>query len=459
MAVERWTDPVGRLYIKVPLVNNLMNLRGWRLNPQANERKAPTAINKPVTVMLNKAESRFNDYHPFAMPKIDPVTGLVSEPTSGEHTIFAARYGFGIIREVSKSSSRYKAASGEIPWFATYEVLDPFAKEELSKPDSKLVPTQYSAGIVHLSGPDDDITDYEIVHLAAVPIGAYGPRFIKLATCNGNDVTCLPQLKGASYKERTGSCPVETFRSFSSLLPKGASSDSNNMSLQPAEPPAPTQPAGTNSADNSAVKGVETQGQQGQGQNPPKKITVKINRANKKVSNEPNPNDNNTNDENEEQGEGESGEQNEEQPNDNEANRIPSNKEKALMNRIAVLEKGRTEDKTRYAIEGILRNYPQRFSNPAGKFQEKKFNEAVNEYTKQVLNGQASIAMIQRLAELEATVPQIEVKRASSPFDDYIAPAIQPKGASASSLEAEEDNSEARKLAIQYRTYLGGGFY
>src|SRR5687768_9569058 len=107
MAIERFTDSEGRLFIKAPLINNLVNQRGWRTTEEANERYAKSVINKPVTIMYDKAESRYNDYHPFAPPTVDPATGMVREPNAFEHVKYAAKYGYGIAREVSTGSKLY----------------------------------------------------------------------------------------------------------------------------------------------------------------------------------------------------------------------------------------------------------------------------------------------------------------------------------------------------------------
>lgn len=442
MPVERYTDPQGRLFIKAPLINNLPNQRGWRAIEEANKRFAQTAINKAVTLMLDKMESRFYDYHPFMSPKYDPATGMVTEPTAGEHAKFAAKYGFGIVREVGTESGIYKAASGEIPWFFTYEVIDPVAKEELSKDDTDLIPPAYSPGILHYDGPDDAVSEYEIVHVAAVPKGAYGPRFVNISKCQGDAMSCLPQLKAASFKDRTGGCPKDA---FSSLLAKGASSN-DNMSLPGVEVPAPTQPSNNPNAvraDNSAIKpqGQNDQNLNRQGQQSFKKPTIKINRI-RNQSTEPKPEDNG-------EGEGGGGENEGQQ----QAQQQPQGNSN-LDGRVQELEKQLKERDTRYFVEGIIRKYPHLVSSASGKYNDKKYQQLVEEYTQKIMKGEASPATVSRLLELEAKVPVLEVKRASSPIDDFIAPAIQPKGAS--SLEDDEATKKQRMLGQMFRHYLGG---
>ena len=38
--IERFSDPKGDLFLKFPLLNNLINERKWRVCPEANEQYA-----------------------------------------------------------------------------------------------------------------------------------------------------------------------------------------------------------------------------------------------------------------------------------------------------------------------------------------------------------------------------------------------------------------------------------
>ena len=195
MYIERFKDDKGHLLIKYPLINNLKNDRGWRATPETNERYARSVVGTALTLMLDKEESKYKDFHPFLYDDNAPVKDQI------EH---AYRYAIGVNVDVTNDSGHYKGASGEIPWFGIADILDPVAKAELEKPDTKLIPPGFSPGILHISGPDDAISEYHIVHVAAVPAGAYGPKFIQLAKCSGDAISCVSRLKSAaSYKERT----------------------------------------------------------------------------------------------------------------------------------------------------------------------------------------------------------------------------------------------------------------
>jgi hypothetical protein len=164
MYIERFNDSKGDLFLKFPLISNLLNERRWRANERANEECVHTAIGKPLSVMLNKADSLFNDGHPFS---------LKSAATNQDHIEFANKYAIGEIVDVTRDSGKYKAASGEIPWFAIAKITDPVAKDELQKPQSRLIPPGFSPGIIQLEGPDHDISKYEIVHVASVRLVLY----------------------------------------------------------------------------------------------------------------------------------------------------------------------------------------------------------------------------------------------------------------------------------------------
>ena len=189
------------------IISNLFNDRRWRANELANEECVHTAIGKPLTVMLNKEESLFHDGHPFS---------LKSAATNQDHVEFANKYAIGQIVDVTQDSGKYKAASGEIPWFGIAKITDPVAKDELQKPQSRLIPPGFSPGIIQLEGPDHDISKYEIVHVASVAAGAYGPKFVSVAKCQRRPYDMRPAVKGGStivphkdelvstYKEKTG---------------------------------------------------------------------------------------------------------------------------------------------------------------------------------------------------------------------------------------------------------------
>ena len=199
MYIERFQDLKGDVFIKFPLISNLINQRKWRTSPEANEQYAATAIGKPLTLMLDKKQSRYLDLHPFSP---DPNASVQ------DHRDYAQKYAIGEIVDVTRESGAYKAASGEIPWFAVAKITDPMAAEELRKPATRLVPPAFSPGVWQLEGPDHNITKYEILHVAAVPDGAYGPKFVNIGKCNGDITTCAPLLRAASIarSQWRGSC-------------------------------------------------------------------------------------------------------------------------------------------------------------------------------------------------------------------------------------------------------------
>ena len=421
MIVNRYTDSKGDLFLKFFLIDSSENNREWRTTDAANEAYARTAIGTPFTLMLNKEDSKYHDFHPF-LPNADaPVKDQID---------FAYRYAIGQIVDVNQESDRYKGAYGGVekvldgnPWFATVKITDPMAKEELQKPDTKLIPPAVSPGIIHLSGPDHAITEYHVVHLAAVPEGAYGPRAIKWASCNGDALSCVPKLKSASYKERTNHCPLQSLESLSSYVQKSASSPIT-MSAQPVNTPGP-QSFGSGTVETNS-------NQQNQA---PMKPTIRIRRY-KAESQEENPNGTQ-----QEQPEGNNGEQTDANAPTNSADAEMDQAFKSsryyreLQNLKAQVGKQNEQwayKEKRYALEKIIP--PQLFTDQKGRFRQKDWENEIERAIKE----NVPMPFLQDYYQtklMALQVPEIQTKRASSM-----------KGASSQNYDAE-DNERKMKLA------------
>jgi hypothetical protein len=448
--IERFQDTKGDLFLKFPLISNLLNDRQWRVRPQANEECVHTAIGKPLTVMLNKEESLFHDGHPFS---------LKSAATNQDHVEFANKYAIGEIVDVTRDSGKYKAAAGEIPWFGIAKITDPVAKEELQKPESRLIPPGFSPGIIQLEGPDHDISKYEIVHVASVAAGAYGPKFVSVAKCNGDLTTCAPQLRAAAlivphkdelvnynYKEKTGCCPLDA---FSSLLLKSASTD-HNMSLNASNAMTPG-PGTFSSQIGQEIRGPEGN-ILGQSTAPKPKPTIKIRRLysqstepSQEEEQELGPNNNNNN---EEQGE---------QPT-SDANADAMFRKSSYYKELQDL-KGKYKQQSeqwaykekRNEIEKII---PKRLFTVTDKSGTSRFRQ--KDWENEVERAIKENVPISFLQEYYATKEQLmevpEIKRASSVYSNSN-PGTIPMLKGASSLESDEERIKAEK-ALR----LNGGF-
>ena len=441
--IERFSDPKGDLFLKFPLLNNLINERKWRVNPQANEQYTATAIGKPLSLMLDKKESRYLDLHPFHP---DPNASVQ------DHRDYAWKYAIGEIVDVTRESSAYKAASGEIPWFAVAKITDPMAAEELRKPATRLVPPAFSPGVWQLEGPDHNITKYEILHVAAVPDGAYGPKFVNIGKCNGDITTCAPLLRAASiaahsgeavviqpanynYKERTGCCPLD---GFSSLHLKSGSLD-NNMSFSSTNATTPGPGTFGTSEIKSPVDGniLSTQQQSPTAMLPTRpKPTIRIRRNPMRLSEQERP-------ESEPNGNGtEPVEPNGEEPTTN-AKMLNNG---AYEKRISDLEKKYQQREQFWATEQkrneIKTIVPKaKFTDHKGRFRQKDWEAEVE----QLLKDNVPIPYIQRIYEFETKLMEVpEVKRASAPFPSIVGsiPNLQ----SASSLESDENRIKSEKV-------------
>ena len=434
--IERFTDPKGSLFIKFPLLNNLINERKWRVNPQANEAYAATAIGKPLSLMLDKKESRYLDLHPFHP---DPNASVQ------DHRDYAWKYAIGEIVDVTRESGAYKAASGEIPWFAVAKITDPMAAEELRKPATRLVPPAFSPGVWQLEGPDHNITKYEILHVAAVPDGAYGPKFVNIGKCNGDITTCAPLLRAAAslitphkddlvntYKQRTGCCPLD---GFSSLHLKSGSLD-NNMSFSSTNATTPGPGTFGTSEIKSPVDGniLSTQ-QQPQNILPTRpKPTIRIRRNPMRMSEQERP---------------ESEPTEPQEPNGNESDpnaKMLQTNNGAYEKRISDLEKKYQQREQFWATEQkrneIKTIVPKaKFTDHKGRFRQKDWEAEVE----QLLKDNVPIPYIQRIYEFETKLMEVpEVKRASAPFPSIVGsiPNLQ----SASSLESDENRIKSEKV-------------
>lgn len=465
MYLERFTDDKGDLFIKFPLINNFLNDRKWRANPEANAEYVYTAIGKPLTLMVDPRDSIRpgvpypGDYHPFAKG------GSATVP---EHVEFARRYAYGTTLDVTQDSGKYKAASGEIPWFGIGKVEDPVVKQEWLKPASKLIPPGFSPGIIHLEGPDDDISKYEIVHIASVPAGAFGPKFVTIATCQGALNTCAPQLKAASvivphkaelvpitisYKEKTGCCPLDA---FSSLITKSASTD-HNMSLNASNAMTPG-PGTFSTSVPQEIRGgdgnILGQSTSTSSQQKPKP-TLKIKRLGYNNSNS---NSNSTEPNQEEEQETGGG-----NPNNNgeEEQQPTANADADAMFRKSSYYKELQDLKGKYKQQSeqwaykekrneIEKIIPKRlFTDQKGRFRQKDWENEVERAIKENVP-------ITFLQEYYATKEQLmevpEIKRASSAYLSTTTGSI-PMLKGASSLESDEERIKAEK-ALR----LNGGF-
>ncbi len=419
MIVNRYTDEKGDLFVKFFLIDSSENNRQWKTTDAANERYARTAIGTPFTLMLSKEESKYHDWHPFLPDPDAPVKDQID---------FAYKYAIGQIVDVNRESGRYKAAYGgpdgviDNPWFATVKITDPVIKEEFQKPDSRMIPKAVSPGLIHLAGPDDAITEYHIVHLAAVPSGAYGPRAIKWASCNGDALSCIPKLKAASsYKERTNHCPLDC---LSSLAQKSASFDSNIMSaVNNTVTPGP-QSFGSGTVETSQPPTNQTP--------VTTKPTIRIRRY-KAESEQENPNGGE-----QEKPEGNNGEQTEtEQPiSDPQADQaFRSSKYYQEMQNLKKDLQTRTQQwdykEKRYQLEKVIP--PQLFTDNKGRFRQKDWENEIERAIKE----NVPLPFLQDYYQtklLALQVPEIQTKRAST------------KGASSQNYD-DEDNERRMKLA------------
>jgi hypothetical protein len=247
--IERTRDDTGRLFLKYFLADDTLNDRGWRLSPESLQAFAQSFKGKPFTLVKDKSESLFGDYHPFA-PK--------ESATIQEDIDFAEKYAIGHIIDVTPTPKDRLGAGASMGFEAIIEIEDPMIKTEFLKEDTHLIPPEVSPGVVRLAGSRDNVEEFWGLHLAAVPQGAYGPRAREIARCSGEHQACVHTLLAAAserdqkifqhllppqflptaqppwlpqaYQSNTGSCPIGALENLAASTISSSHSTENTNS-------------------------------------------------------------------------------------------------------------------------------------------------------------------------------------------------------------------------------------
>jgi len=192
-AFEKVIDDKGRLFIKFFGINSALNVKNWRVTPSSIRRNIYSFLGKPYIIYPDDRPVG-RDFHKLA-PK-----GSSYE----DHVRAGKEYAAGYIIDISDTSNNFAVKTGsatpsvEDDYFFTVEITDPQVKSAFLK-NEKAIPPFVSPAIAHNpSDKDDQIEDWLGVHLAAVPLGAYGMKATAIAHCSGSDKECIPALKTAS---------------------------------------------------------------------------------------------------------------------------------------------------------------------------------------------------------------------------------------------------------------------
>jgi hypothetical protein len=212
--VISYHDEQGRLFIKMFLIDDSVNVNHWGVANNSIPQNISTVIGKPV--VLYKDTGQEPDRH--IIKRIPgqhnhPVIAVSAHGEDINHAIANQElYRVGTFIDVQKN------AQGQ--WYGIAEITDQGVKEAInSDPNTPFFVSpsiwnnsQQVPEIVHTaSGPvvkmpdDSQMTDWTFMHVALVDRPAYGVKkaFIS-GKCNGDSNTCVMHLRNASIAENDG---------------------------------------------------------------------------------------------------------------------------------------------------------------------------------------------------------------------------------------------------------------
>jgi hypothetical protein len=240
--VSQELDANGDLYLKYFFADSSYTERvpfngRFSIDKNALALKDKEAIGLPFSILPRKDLAINNDWHPW-----NPTPGASWD----DHVAFAKSFSLGHIAAITPDTQLTGGAIDSIKQnngrFAIIKITDKRARDAFVK-DPSLIPRAVSPGFLNKEVPNrENIKNFQWVHLAAVPQGAYGDKATVYASCLGGDA-CVDHLVGASVAElyekaKDTYCPVGASQTISSL--GNFSTDSQIMSDNANTVAAPT---------------------------------------------------------------------------------------------------------------------------------------------------------------------------------------------------------------------------
>jgi hypothetical protein len=198
------------LWLKVFLIDSSVNKNDWKLSPEFIDKHIAKFVGKPF--ILNATKDHPNFWKEGAIPH-------QGSKTLKQILDIQEKYRIGEIKKVerdAKIQSIYNAyikitnpkiiesfKQGNIPQYVSPAIFDPEANDDGTK-----------------------IKDFSPLHIAAVDHPAYGLKSVTKAACEGDDNTCLPELRTASSEEEKApqtKCPCDTLAEFEHKYVRAAS--------------------------------------------------------------------------------------------------------------------------------------------------------------------------------------------------------------------------------------------
>jgi len=215
----------------------------WSVTPEAIAANDQKAVGIPFTVLPTKDLSINLDWHAWN-PNPDA--------TIDDHRAFARNYAPGYVKAITRDSSIMSGAVNDIKKnggrFAIVHINDKRARDAYIK-NPELIPKAVSPGILGDTKKGQiGVDNFEWVHLAAVPKGAFGDKATLYGKCIGPHNQCVNSLLSAAVKDldkNTTYCPIGASELISSL--GNSSTNSSQMSVNASTegttspPPVPNQ--------------------------------------------------------------------------------------------------------------------------------------------------------------------------------------------------------------------------
>ena len=202
-------------FIKTFLISTKANQAGWQIAKETGHQKVQSFIGKPFVIIPEHLSSQTQKGHIFA----DSRDGLLEEYKKHTH---------GIIESVS-SPFFYGDGTDDYFYMCNIKLNDSKAASALLENGAKTwIPFAVSPHIWHVSGPENNIDDWEGISLSLVPQGAYGQEAVINKYCKGDKPSCDKSLAASL-------CPIEDSKAASMISSLVTSNENNSIMSQVTE--------------------------------------------------------------------------------------------------------------------------------------------------------------------------------------------------------------------------------
>ena len=248
-------------FIKTFLISTKGNQANWRISKETGHQKVQSFVGKPFVIIPEHLSSQTQKGHIFANSRDD----LLEEYKKHTH---------GIIESIS-SPYFYGDGTDDYFYMANIKLNDSKAASALLEHGAKTwIPFAVSPHIWHVSGPENNINDWEGISLSLVPQGDYGQEAVINKYCKGDKPSCDKSLAASL-------CPIEDSKAasmISSLLSENENKsimDSTTVQVPQVLPVPTTQPVQEQKEDkNEELENLKKQLEQAQNAAKEKEETV-----------------------------------------------------------------------------------------------------------------------------------------------------------------------------------------